>query len=260
MGITIRHLEIFRAIVVSGSISGAKRNLGLSQPTISQQLAKMEVALRNRMVARFQDEGVTFTDPSSCWLAADCIIGQDSVIQPNVILGPETKIGANCHIGPFCEINHSQVGDGCEIKGFCHIEGAVAEGNNSIGPYARLRPGTVLAEGAKVGNFCEIKKSHIGQGSKVNHLSYIGDTLMGSGVNVGAGSITCNYDGVNKHQTIIGDSVFIGSDTQLVAPVQVGDRAVIGAGTTITKDVPPGSLAISRTSQTHIPEWSKRKK
>lgn len=234
--------------------------LSLAGVNNRQQLTAMEAIFRDRMVLRFQNEGVTFTDPRSCWLAADVIIGQDSVILPNVILGPETKIGENCRIGPFCEIHHSHIGVGCEVKGFCHIEGAVAEGANPIGPYARLRPGTVLAEGAKVGNFCEIKKSRIGQGSKVNHLSYIGDTVMGSGVNVGAGAITCNYDGVHKHQTVIGDGVFIGSDTQLVAPVRVGDRAVIGAGTTITKHVPEDALAISRTAQTHIPGWPKQKK
>lgn len=224
-----------------------------------RQLAEMEVVFRDRLVARLQDEGVTFMDPRSCWLAADVVIGQDTLLWPNVILGPETRIGIECRIGPFCEISHSQIGANSEIKGFCHLEGAVTEGSNSIGPYARLRPGTVLAQGVKVGNFCEIKKSHIGRDSKINHLSYIGDTQMGKNVNVGAGTITCNYDGAHKHQTTIGDGVFIGSDTQLVAPVRVGDRAVIAAGTTVTKNVPEDDLAISRIKQIHIPGWSKRK-
>ncbi|MBF0161530.1 MAG: bifunctional UDP-N-acetylglucosamine diphosphorylase/glucosamine-1-phosphate N-acetyltransferase GlmU, partial [Magnetococcales bacterium] len=187
-----------------------------------RQLAALEVVLRDRLVAHWQSQGVTFTDPSSCWLAADVIIGQDSVIAPQVILGEGTLIGPDCHIGPFCEIRQSHLGAGCQVKGFCHLEGAVLEGGSEVGPYARLRPGTQLATGAKVGNFCEIKKSHIGAGSKVNHLSYIGDTQMGKGVNVGAGTITCNYDGVHKHQTIIEDGVFIGSDSQLVAPVRIG--------------------------------------
>ena len=224
-----------------------------------RQLAEMEVVFRDRLVGRLQDEGVTFVDPHSCWLAADVVIGQDTRLLPNVVIGPETHIGINCRIGPFCEISHSQIGAGSAVKGFCHLEGAVAAGENSIGPYARLRPGTVLAQGVKVGNFCEIKKSHIGQDSKINHLSYIGDTQMGRGVNVGAGTITCNYDGVHKHQTHIGDGVFIGSDTQLVAPVRVGDRAVIAAGTTVTKDIPEDNLAISRIKQSHIPGWSKRR-
>ncbi|MEO5349663.1 MAG: bifunctional UDP-N-acetylglucosamine diphosphorylase/glucosamine-1-phosphate N-acetyltransferase GlmU [Magnetococcus sp. YQC-3] len=225
-----------------------------------QQLAVLEALLRDRLVAHWQKEGVTFTDPRSCWLAMEVVIGQDTLIEPQVILGAGTRIGANCRIGPFCEIRQSQIGDGCQIKGFSHLEGAVLEGGNEVGPYARLRPGAVLAEKAKVGNFCEIKKSHIGAGSKVSHLSYIGDTQMGKGVNVGAGTITCNYDGSNKHQTVIGDGVFIGSDSQLVAPVRVGDEAVIGAGTTVTKEVPAGALAVSRTPQMHVAGWKKRKK
>ncbi len=223
-----------------------------------QQLAALERVLRDRLVAYWQQEGVTFVDPDSCWLAVDVVIGQDSVIEPQVILGAGTRIGVGCRVGPFCEIRQSQLGPGCQVKGFCHLEGAVVEGESTVGPYARLRPGTVLAVGARVGNFCEIKKSYIGAGSKVNHLSYIGDTQMGEGVNVGAGTITCNYDGVHKHQTVIGDGVFIGSDTQLVAPVRVGEQAVIGAGTTVTKEVPAKALAISRSPQLHISDWKRR--
>lgn len=225
-----------------------------------RQLAQMEAVLRDRIVGRLQDQGVTFVDPCSCWVAMDVVIAQDSVILPHVVLGPGTKIDENCRVGPFCEITHTHLGAGCEVRGFCHLEGAVAEEGNSIGPYARLRPGTVLAKGAKVGNFCEVKRSHIGRGSKVSHLSYIGDTQMGAHVNVGAGTITCNYDGTNKHQTVIGDDVFIGSDTQLVAPVQVGHRATIAAGTTVTKTVPSEALAVSRIRQSHVPGWAHRKK
>ncbi|WP_130471375.1 bifunctional UDP-N-acetylglucosamine diphosphorylase/glucosamine-1-phosphate N-acetyltransferase GlmU [Candidatus Magnetaquicoccus inordinatus] len=233
--------------------------LSLSGVNDRQQLAVLEKLLRDRLVAQWQSRGVTFIDPSSCWLASDVLIGQDTVIEPNVILGSETVIGEECWIGPFCEIRSSQIGSGCRIKGFCHLEGAVLDGNNEIGPYARLRPGTVLAETARVGNFCELKKAHIGEGSKINHLSYIGDTTMGRNVNVGAGTITCNYDGQHKHKTIIEDSVFIGSDTQLVAPVRIGERAVIGAGTTVTKEVPAEALAVSRTAQTHIAHWHKKR-
>ncbi len=232
---------------------------GLAGVNDRRQLATLEAVLRDRLVAHWQRQGVTFIDPHSCWLAVDAVIGQDSVIEPHVILGGETVIGEGCRIGPFCDIRQSQIGAGCQVKGFSHLEGAVLEGANEVGPYARLRPGTVLAERARVGNFCEIKKSHIGAGSKVNHLSYIGDTQMGKGVNVGAGTITCNYDGRHKHQTLIGDGVFIGSDTQLVAPVRVGDGAVIGAGTTVTKEVPAQALAVSRSPQIHIADWKKNK-
>ncbi len=233
--------------------------LSLAGVNDRQQLSILERALRDKLVADWQRRGVTFTDPASCWLASDVVIGPDSIIEPNVILGGATIIGEACHIGPFCEIQHSQIGDACHIKGFCHLEEAILDGKNEVGPYARLRPGTVLAEGARVGNFCELKKAHIGENSKINHLAYIGDTTMGRGVNVGAGTITCNYDGQKKHQTIIEDGVFIGSDSQLVAPVRIGEQAVIGAGTTVTKEVPAGALAVSRVTQTHIANWHKRK-
>lgn len=222
------------------------------------QLAELEAEFRNRLVRRLMLDGVTFTDPTSCWLAADVQIGRDTVIQPNVILGTGVTIGENCRIGPFCQISRSRIGAGSEILGFCHLDGVVVVGPNSIGPFARLRPETLLEAHAKVGNFCEIKKSHIGEGSKINHLSYVGDAQIGKKVNVGAGTITCNYDGQEKHLTIIGDGVFIGSDTQLVAPVRIGDGAYIGAGATITKEVPSGSLAVSRTPQQNYPNWLPR--
>ncbi|MBF0447611.1 MAG: bifunctional UDP-N-acetylglucosamine diphosphorylase/glucosamine-1-phosphate N-acetyltransferase GlmU [Magnetococcales bacterium] len=225
-----------------------------------KQLAQLEVVFRDRQVERFMEAGVGFIDPSSCWLAPDCQIGQDTIIQPNVILGVGVVIGAGCQIGPFCEIRQSQIGPGTIIKAFSHLEGAQTAGPNEIGPYARLRFGSVLEAKAKVGNFCELKKAHIGVGSKVNHLSYIGDTEMGEGVNVGAGTITCNYDGVNKHKTTIGDRVFIGSGTQLVAPVTLEDQVMIAAGSTVTMDVPADSLALSRVKQQIVSEWSRLRK
>ncbi|MBF0310774.1 MAG: bifunctional UDP-N-acetylglucosamine diphosphorylase/glucosamine-1-phosphate N-acetyltransferase GlmU [Magnetococcales bacterium] len=224
-----------------------------------QQLAGMEALYRDRLVRRFMDEGVTFVDPTSCWLAWDVALGTDCIIEPHVILGPGVSIGEGCHIGPFCQLRHSRLGPGCEVSAFSHLDGVVAQGPNAIGPYARLRPGTQLAARARVGNFCETKKAIIGEGAKINHLSYLGDCQVGADVNVGAGTITCNYDGVNKHTTIIEEGAFIGSDTQLVAPVTVGHHAVVGAGTTVTKDVPPEALAVSRTAQTHILNWRRRK-
>ncbi len=233
--------------------------LTLSGINSRAQLAQLEAAFRDRIVTRFMEAGVTFIDPTSCWVAADAQIGQDTIIAPNVILGPETIIGERCHIGPFCHIQHSTIGPETHVHPFCHLEGAVIDGQNGIGPYARLRPGTQLGHHAKVGNFCELKKAQIGAGSKINHLSYIGDAVVGSGVNIGAGTITCNYDGSNKHRTTIEDNVFVGSDVQFIAPIHIGSGATIGAGTTVTKNVPAAALAISRTSQTHISNWLAKK-
>ncbi|MBF0096118.1 MAG: bifunctional UDP-N-acetylglucosamine diphosphorylase/glucosamine-1-phosphate N-acetyltransferase GlmU [Magnetococcales bacterium] len=256
------YLPDLLALAVQESCAGVLHHgdaLSLAGVNDRQQLSVLERVMRDRLVNHWQSRGVTFTDPASCWLADDVAIGADTVISPNVILGSETIIGEACWIGPFSEIRHSQIGSGCRIKGFSHLEGVVLDGNNEVGPFARLRPGTVLAEAARVGNFCELKKAHIGEGSKISHLSYIGDTSMGRNVNVGAGTITCNYDGQNKHKTIIEEGVFIGSDTQLVAPVRIGAHATIGAGSTITKEVPADSLAVSRVAQTHIAQWKKRK-
>ncbi|ABK45941.1 UDP-N-acetylglucosamine pyrophosphorylase [Magnetococcus marinus MC-1] len=224
------------------------------------QLAAMGARYRDRLVRQHMLAGVTFMDPSSCWLAADVTIGQDTTIAPHVILGPGVTIGEDCLIGAFCEIRHTRIAQGVEVLPFCHFEQADIGVGCHLGPYARLRPASVLAAGAKVGNFCEVKKSHIGEGAKVNHLTYIGDADIGRRVNVGAGTITCNYDGVNKHRTVLGDDVFIGSDTQLVAPVTVGAGAFVGAGSTVTKDVPAGALALSRSQQSNIEGWADKRR
>lgn len=224
------------------------------------QLARAEVVFRDRKVAGLMASGVTFTDPGSCWLAADCRIGRDTVIAPHCVLGPGVDIGEDCTVGPFCHIEKSHIGQGVHIESFSHLNGAKIGEHCSVGPFARLRPGAILERSAKVGNFCEIKKTRIGEGSKVSHLAYIGDADIGNKVNVGAGTITCNYDGKNKHKTIIEDGVFIGSDTQLIAPVHLGKNSVIAAGTSVTKDVPEGSLAITRSPQKHINNWHDRKK
>ncbi|MBF0177656.1 MAG: bifunctional UDP-N-acetylglucosamine diphosphorylase/glucosamine-1-phosphate N-acetyltransferase GlmU [Magnetococcales bacterium] len=235
-------------------------NMVLAGINSRRQLADMEAAFRDRLVARWMEAGVTFMDPASCWLAADVSIGEDTVILPGVILESGVTIGRGCRIGPHCQITASRIGDGCEVLAFCHLERAELEGPNIIGPYARLRPGAILKPKARVGNFVEIKKSVVGVGSKVSHLTYIGDAQIGQNVNVGAGTITCNYDGVHKHATIIEDGVFIGSNTELVAPVRIGAGATVGAGSTVTKDVPPGALALSRSPQRVVPEWQTRKK
>ncbi|MBF0147214.1 MAG: bifunctional UDP-N-acetylglucosamine diphosphorylase/glucosamine-1-phosphate N-acetyltransferase GlmU [Magnetococcales bacterium] len=224
------------------------------------QLARAERVFRDRKVAALMASGVTFTDPESCWVAADVTIGRDTNIAPHNILGPGVVIGSQCQIGPFCHLVDTTIGPEVHIDAFSHLEGANIVGHSGVGPFARLRPGALLERGAKVGNFCEIKKSRIGEGSKVSHLAYIGDADIGRKVNVGAGTITCNYDGKNKFKTVIEDGVFIGSDTQLIAPVRLGRDAVIAAGTSVSKDVPEGALAITRVPQRHIPDWHQRKK
>ncbi len=186
--------------------------------------------------------GVTIVDPPSTFIDSTVQVGQDTVLHPQTILEGETTVGADCAIGPGSHLRDSKVGDGCTIL-YSLVEGAVLEEKVDVGPFSHLRPGTHLASGVHVGNFVEIKESYIGPGTKVGHFSYIGDATLGREVNVGAGTITCNYDGERKHRTIVEDHVFLGSDTMLVAPVKIGAGAKTGAGSVVTKDIPPGSLA-----------------
>ena len=204
--------------------------------------------------------GVALADPARLDIRGNVDISYDVFIDINVVLEGEVKIGKGSSIGPNCVIINSIIGENVKIIANCVIESAVVENDCEIGPFARLRPDAHLCQHAKVGNFVEIKKSIIGEGSKVNHLSYIGDTEMGSNVNVGAGTITCNYDGAFKHKTIIGNDVFVGSDSQLVAPVHIADGVTIGAGTTVTKDVIENMLVISRSPQKNISGWQRAKK
>jgi bifunctional UDP-N-acetylglucosamine pyrophosphorylase/glucosamine-1-phosphate N-acetyltransferase len=187
--------------------------------------------------------GVTIIDPETAYIEPDVAIGRDTIIHPSTILEGGTVIGEGCEIGPFTRIADSKIGAGVKIVNSVLVSAEVEDGS-SIGPFAYLRPGTSIGPRAKVGDFVEIKKSRIEEGSKVPHLSYIGDTHIGRGVNVGAGTITCNYDGVGKHQTYIEDGVHIGSNTNLVAPVRIGKGATTGAGAVVTKDVPDGALAV----------------
>jgi bifunctional UDP-N-acetylglucosamine pyrophosphorylase/glucosamine-1-phosphate N-acetyltransferase len=187
-------------------------------------------------------------------------IGPDTTIGPFVSITGDCEIGANVTIGQGSVLEHSTIGDGCTVKPYSVFEEAIVGPGCQIGPFARLRPGSVLDEGVHLGNFVETKKTRLKKGSKANHLAYLGDAEIGSGCNIGAGTITCNYDGVNKHPTVLGDGVFIGSDTQLVAPVKVGDGAYVAAGTTVTEDVPANALALSRTPQVVKPGWSEKRK
>jgi bifunctional UDP-N-acetylglucosamine pyrophosphorylase/glucosamine-1-phosphate N-acetyltransferase len=186
--------------------------------------------------------------------------GRDVEIDANVVLEGRVELGDGVRIGPFCRLRDVRLGAGTVVAAHCDLEGVVAEGNAIIGPFARLRPGTELAEGVHVGNFVETKKTKLGPGSKANHLSYLGDAEIGASVNIGAGTITCNYDGVNKSLTKIGDGAFIGSNTSLVAPVEIGAQATIGAGSVITHDAPAGELTIARGRQSTIEGWRRPKK
>jgi bifunctional UDP-N-acetylglucosamine pyrophosphorylase/glucosamine-1-phosphate N-acetyltransferase len=202
-------------------------------------------------------EGVSIADVDRLDVRGELVCGEDVSIDVNAVFIGEVSLGDGVTVGPNCVLTDVSVAAGTTIHAMSHLQEAVIGRNCNVGPYARLRPGTVLADGAKVGNFVETKKSHIGPGSKVNHLTYIGDCEMGAGVNVGAGTITCNYDGVNKHQTVIGDGVFIGSNSTLVAPLQIAERGFIGAGSTVTSDVGTEELAVSRARQRNIQGWQR---
>ena len=199
--------------------------------------------------------GVTLADPKRIDVRGQLDVGNDVFIDVNVIFEGKVSIASHVSIGANCIIKDSEIGEGSVIFPNSMIDSSVVGASVNIGPFARLRPGTVLGEKAKIGNFVELKNTRVGVGSKVNHLSYIGDTDMGEGVNIGAGTITCNYDGVNKHRTVIGDNAFIGSDTQLVAPVTVGEGSTIGAGTTLRKDAPAGQLTLTKGVQQTVEGW-----
>jgi bifunctional UDP-N-acetylglucosamine pyrophosphorylase / glucosamine-1-phosphate N-acetyltransferase len=223
-------------------------------------LAIVEAEIQRRVVEKLMSEGVTFRNPSTVVIDSTVSIANDTVIYPFVTIEGTTRIGSGCVIEPGVHLMNVTVGENVHIKTGTVAEGAVIEAEAHVGPYAHLRPGTKLGRHVKVGNFVETKKAVFGEGSKASHLSYIGDAEVGADVNIGAGTITCNYDGVNKHKTVLEDGVFIGSDTQLVAPVRVGRGAYVGAGSTITKDVPPESLALSRVPQRVVQGWAKKKK
>lgn len=220
------------------------------------QLSQAEAVLRQRKCEEVMLAGVTLIDPASTYIDADVEIGADTVIYPNVLLQGNTKIGCDNIIGMNCQFNNAVIGDGNDIQSTIIVDSKV--GNHcKMGPMAYIRPGSVLADNVKIGDFVEVKKSEIGEGSKLPHLSYVGDSIVGKNVNIGCGSITCNYDGVNKFQTIIKDNAFIGSNTNLVAPVTVEENAFIGAGSTITKNVDADSLAVVRAELKVKQNWNR---
>jgi len=224
------------------------------------QLGTLERIYQKNIAEELMTNGVALADPARLDVRGNAEISNDVYIDINAVLEGDVKIGSGTSIGPNCVIINSTIGKNVNIKANCVIENARVEDECEVGPFARLRPETHLSKSAKIGNFVEIKKALIGEGSKVNHLSYVGDTEMGKNVNVGAGTITCNYDGANKHKTIIGDNVFVGSDTQLIAPVNIADGVTIGAGATVTKDVAEDMLVISRSPQKSISGWERLKK
>jgi bifunctional UDP-N-acetylglucosamine pyrophosphorylase / glucosamine-1-phosphate N-acetyltransferase len=224
------------------------------------ELADIDQQMRMTKCSQLMAEGVTIFYPATCVIDADVEIAPDSIIEPYVQLLGNTKIGTGCRVRSYCVIRDSKIGDHVMVRPGCVMEKATIGSGAIIGPYSHLRPESEIAEGAHVGNFVETKKIKLGKGSKANHLTYLGDSDIGAGVNIGAGTITCNYDGIHKHKTVIDDDVFIGSDSTLVAPVRIGKGAYVGAASCITDDVPEHSLAIGRGRQVVKEGWARQKK
>ncbi len=222
-----------------------------------RELADLAAALRQTRRDALMAAGVTLIDPTTTYVDVDVEVGPDTVLHPCVFLEGRTRIGSGCEIHAGTRIVDSTVADGAIVRNHCVIQSSTIEAGARLGPFAHVRPDSVVGEGAHVGNFVELKKTSMGPGAKANHLAYLGDATVGRDVNVGAGTITCNYDGVRKHQTVIEDGAFIGSDSQLVAPVRVGAGAYVAAGSTIVEDVPAGALAIARGRQVNKTDWAK---
>ncbi len=224
-----------------------------------EELYKASYLMKKNIIDKWTGKGVNFLDAGSVFIHPDAHIGRGTTVYPNVYIEGHTEIGRDSTIYPNVRILNSRIGNKVTIKDSTVIEDSDIKDRASVGPFAHIRPGSEIGSEARIGNFVELKKAIVGSGTKASHLSYLGDTKIGRGANIGAGTITCNYDGKKKHVTIIEDGVFVGSDSQLVAPVRVGKGAYIGAGSTVTKDIPPGALAISRVEQRNILKWARRK-
>ncbi|WP_394782187.1 bifunctional UDP-N-acetylglucosamine diphosphorylase/glucosamine-1-phosphate N-acetyltransferase GlmU [Undibacterium sp.] len=240
--------------VVSAQPDAVWETLGVNSKV---QLAELERIHQSNIGRALLEQGVTLMDPARLDVRGSLVCGRDVTIDVGCVFEGKVTLEDGVKIGPNCVIINAHIAAGAVIKPFCHIEDATVGAASQIGPYARLRPGTTLAEDVHIGNFVEVKNSQVAAHSKANHLAYIGDATIGSRVNIGAGTITCNYDGVNKSRTIIEDDAFIGSDSQLVAPVRVGKGATLGAGTTLTKDAPEGKLTVSRARQVTVENWQR---
>ncbi|MCX8021795.1 MAG: bifunctional UDP-N-acetylglucosamine diphosphorylase/glucosamine-1-phosphate N-acetyltransferase GlmU [Syntrophorhabdaceae bacterium] len=234
----------------------AKEVLGINN---KKELLVAQTIMRDRILERHMENGVVMLD-NNIYIEASVSIGRDTTVFPNTYILGDSSIGDHVVVGPNTMIRNTKIGNHVRIEGFSVIEGAEIAQDVTIGPFSRIRPKTILQDGVKIGNFVEVKNSLLKRNTKANHLSYIGDAEIGSDVNIGAGTITCNYDGKRKHKTVIGDSVFVGSNTELVAPVVIGRGAIIGAGSTITKDVPEDALAVSRSPQRHIEGYGQKKR
>jgi bifunctional UDP-N-acetylglucosamine pyrophosphorylase/glucosamine-1-phosphate N-acetyltransferase len=236
--------------------SDAAEALGVND---RKQLARLAAIQRGRILDRLMESGVTILDPASTYVDDTVTIGPDSVLYPQVTIEGNTSIGSDCVIGVGCQLSSSRLADRVRLNPYCVLTDSVVEDDAVLGPFCHLRPQSRVGAQAKIGNFVELKKSTIGRGSKANHLAYIGDATVGADVNIGAGTITCNYDGAGKHPTTIGDGAFVGTNASLVAPLTIGEGAYIGAGSTITKDVPPGALAVGRSQQVVKEGWAARR-
>ena len=224
-----------------------------------RDLARVHKMLLRRRAEELMMAGVTILDPDRVVVEAEVEIGRDTVLHPGVCLTGATRLGEGCTVQQGAWLKDAHLGDGVVVEPYSVVEEVEVESDCRIGPFARLRPGSVLKRGAKIGNFVEVKNSELGEGVKANHLAYVGDATVGNGANLGAGMITCNYDGVAKHRTEIGKGAFIGSDTMLIAPVEVGEDAMTAAGSVISKDVPPGALSVERAEQKTLPGYVERK-
>jgi len=247
-----RHLAVETEV-----LGGTTEIRGINSRT---ELAEVAALVRQGKNEELMGAGVTIVDPVTTYIDEDVTVGMDTVIHPGVILEGRTAIGAACEIHAGVRIVDSTVGDRVVVNNYCVITGSTIAAGARVGPFAHLRPESEVGEEARVGNFVELKKTVLGAGSKANHLTYLGDAVIGRDVNIGAGTITCNYDGERKHQTIIEDGVFIGSDTQLVAPVRIGKDAYVAAGSSITEDVPPGALGIARGRQVNKDGWAEQRR
>src|SRR5262245_46777226 len=225
-----------------------------------RQLAEQTAVIRQRTLDRLMVNGVTILDPASTYVDDTVDVGADTVLQPGVTLAGRTRVGAECVVGAGSYVSDSRLGDGVTLLPYCILRESTVEDRATLGPFCHLRPLAHVGPGAKIGNFVELKKARIGRGAKVPHLSYVGDATLGADVNFGAGAITCNYDGAAKHETIVGDGAFIGTNSSLVAPITVGDGAYVGAGSVITRDVPPDALAVTRAPQTMREDWAAARK
>lgn len=260
--------EYYLTDAVACAVASKIKIVGIDANSVSEtlgvnsksDLSKLERIYQNNVAEILMASGVSILDPNRFDLRGTCKFGTDCLLDINVILEGNVEFGDDVKVGPNTVIRNSSIGDGCVIEANSVIDNAKIGKNCNIGPFARIRPETTLEDGVRIGNFVEIKKSNIKSKSKVNHLSYVGDSELGSNVNVGAGVITCNYDGANKHKTVIGNDVFVGSDSQLIAPVEIGDGATIGAGSTITDHVKAGNLAVSRGNQRSIENWRRPKR